>query len=119
MADIQIVYIEGKCAFHSSEFCSNCLTSFADFTNCKMYEGSSYLCDYDTGKSIKCIGGMCNHAEFTTKHKGWTGKRYEMEMIDNPEDPYNGCMRVTLGKTEYACTKVTLDGKCIHGETEG
>ena len=118
MADIQMVYIKGKCNLNQPGFCDyDCLTDRAEFTDCKCYRGQLVLRD-DKGGVIKNLGGCCIHGQFVTKYKGWTGQRYDMEMIDDPDDPYNGCMLVRLGEMVYACTNVTLDGKCIHSETE-
>ena len=84
MADIQMVYIEGKCDLNLPEFCEHyCLTDRAEFTDCQCYCGQLVLRD-DKGSFIKNLGGCCIHGQFETKYKGWTGKCYEMEMIDDP-----------------------------------
>lgn len=116
MAEIQIVYREGFCN-HWSEgehFCIQCYLSCASALGCKWYSDGS---GKKTEDGIPIIPfGNCVHADWKYKYKGWSGKNYEMEEIHDPYNPHMDSMNVLLGRTEYDCVKVTLDGKCIYNK---
>ena len=116
MADIQIVYREGFCS-HWSEgdsFCIQCYTSCAGDMGCKFYSDGGKKTDAD-GLVIIPFGD-CVYADWKYKYKCWSGKNYEMEEEHDPYNPHLDSMCVRLGKTEYDCVKVILDGKCIYNE---
>lgn len=101
MADIQIVYREGHCRYNQRDYNTQCHTLAADF-------GCKYFCKHEDG--------YCDRAEFIYIYKGWTGKRYKLEEVRDPYNPWLDRMDVTLGNRTYDCVKVTLDGKCIFNE---
>lgn len=119
MVEIQIVYRHYFCDCIGCEdkFSTQCLSEYAAITDCKGYSDGGI--DYYDRESMFIMRtyGDCVHAKWKYKIKGWFGNRYEMSTL---KDPFNNCMRVWLGKTEYDCVKVILDGKCIYnnGETE-
>ena len=116
MADIQIVYREGFCSHWSGGdcFCMQCYTQCAEDMGCKFYSDGGEKTDANGNAIIQF--GDCYYADWKHKFKGWSGKNYEMEEVHDPYNPHLDSMRVILGRTEYDCVKVTLDGKCIYNE---
>lgn len=111
MAEIQIVYREGYCThpncFVSENYTDQCQMCCAEDAGCK---------GYDSGKREEDAipFGNCIHATWKAKYKGVSVKNYQMEKYEDAYNPHMNCMIVTIGKTNYACTKVKLDGKCIY-----
>ena len=116
MAEIQIVYREGFCEYSDwqREFNTQCYTVVAGDVGCKAYSDGGRTMGDDGILNIPA--GDCVHAKWRYKYKGWVGKNYEMEEVHDPYNPHLDSMRVILGRTEYDCVKVTLDGKCIYNE---
>lgn len=116
MAEIQIVYREGFCDHWSGGegFHGQCYTSCARDMGCRWYSDGGEKVSPDGVKIIPF--GDCVYAAWKYKRKGWSGKNYEMEESEDPYNPHLDCMIVTLGRTEYECVKVILDGKCIYNE---
>ena len=113
MAEIQIVYREGYCAYRLPCYNTGCHTECASDMRCKSF----YQKEEVSENGLKVIPfGDCDRAKFHYKYKGWSGKRYEIEECFDPYNPHLDCMLVTLGKTTYECVKVILDGKCIFNE---
>ena len=120
MADIQIVYMEPYCDYECQYFCTQCYTEVAQDLGCKYFHTEPN--GYDESGTLHIPFHDCDRARIEYKYKGWSGKRYEMEEQKDHYAPRLDCMLVTLGKTEYLCAKVILDGKCIYNnydETEG
>jgi hypothetical protein len=118
MAEIQIVYRHYfcDCIEFEDEFIDQCLTGAARDYGCKGFSNGGITSD-EEGRLIIPFGD-CVHAQWDYRYKGWVGKRYEMEEIKDAYNPHLDCMRVRLGKTEYDCDKVTLNGECIYNNGE-
>ena len=117
MVEIQIVYRNYFCDIGwEDEFSTLCFTGVADCTGCKAFSNGGISRDEEGHLIIPY--GDCVHAQWDYRYKGWVGKRYEMEEIKDADDPHLDCMRVRLGKTEYDCVKVTLNGECIYNNGE-
>ena len=118
MATIQMKYREGYCDIaytHGCYYSEQCHTAVAEDSGCRYFNDGSYTKKDGT----KVIGyGPCIHAYFKTIYKGVSGKNYEMEEYTNDYNPWLNCMIVTIGKREYECTEVILDGKQIYGGEE-
>lgn len=118
MADIEIVYREPYCdsSWWAEPACfeTQCFTGCAGDMGCKWYS--------DGGRKINEHGrieipfGNCIHAKFKYKYKGWNGKKYEIEKVEDPNNPHLDYMEVYLGSERYECVKVILNGKCIYNE---
>ena len=112
MADIEMVYREGKCNKDMSCYDGFCHLTVADDMkgDCKSFRKIDY-------NEATHPAGICRHVRFDYIYKGWTGKRYEIKKCDSdPYNPHLDCMLVTLGKTTYECVKVILNGDCIYNE---
>lgn len=118
MAEIQIVYRNYFCDCIGCEdkFDTQCLTEFANNTDCIGFSNGG---SRDEKGHLKWFPfGNCVHAQWDYGYKGWVGKRYEIEECEDVFNPHLDCMRVRLGKTEYDCVKVTLNGECIYNNGE-
>lgn len=107
MANIEIVYRKGSCEFNFSKYKPYCHSEYA----CEAPPDCSYFSD---GTDIRAgvIGyGNCVHAKYQYCYKGMSTNNYEVEEDDN--EPI---MLVKIGKKEYECVKVKLNGKCIFNE---
>lgn len=115
MAEIQIVYREGFCGYlgGQKEFSLQCHTSFAGDVSCRAYDGGKR---YGDDGIVIITAGDCVYAGWKYKYKGWSGKNYEIEELHDPYTPQLDCMRVKLGRTEYDCVKVILNGECIYND---
>lgn len=109
MAEIEIVYrSRGECIFKMKGYCMQCHTQCAEDLGCPAY--------IPEGAQPGVIPfGDCDRAKWHYKHKGWVGKRYEIDEVE--EDQYNphlDSVAVTLGNTCYEdCVKVRLNGRLI------
>lgn len=117
MATIQMEYREGHCKFNNAhvldcDYSEQCHTVVAGASGCRYFNDGSYTKE-DGTKVIGC--GACIHAYFKTIYKGVSVKKYEMEEYTDAYNPWLNCMIVTIGKKEYECTEVILDGKQIYG----
>lgn len=116
MAEIQIVYREGYCDcpyLHGYDhYTDQCQTDCAEDKGCEGYDSGKH-----EGNVIPFRN--CIHAMWRTKYKGASVKNYQIEKYEDDYNPHMNCMIVTIGNTNYACTKVKLDGECIYdGEAE-
>lgn len=113
MAEIQMVYREGSCAFDcvATDYCAQCHTQCACDLGCKFFNDGEHLPNH-------IPFGDCIHASFKTKYKGVTVKNYEIEEFEDPHNPHLNCMLVKLGRRVYECEKVSLDGKCIYNDLD-
>ena len=111
MADIEIVYRVGYCddCIYSKNYNTQCHTCVAEDMSCKGYSNGVH------NENVIHFGD-CVNARFKYIRKGWTGKRYEMEEMNDDYNPHLNCMEVILGNTLYYCVKVVLNGKCIYNE---
>ena len=120
MADIEIIYRKGYCELeergygHDIEYDIGCHECWAEDSNCKYFAHPEPLQAEDGTRIIPF--GDCAHAKFEYRYKGWSGKRYEMEEYRDPYNSHLDSMLVKLGKTEYNCVKVIMNGKCIFNE---
>lgn len=114
MANIEIVYRIGSCAFnYSAEYCPTCHTCWADEIGCRFYCSG----EVEEKNGVRLIPfGNCIHAHYDYGFKGGVYKRYEMEEYTDSYNMHMNCMNVTLGGYVYECVKVTLDGKVIYNE---
>ena len=113
MANIEMVYREGRCtsthqpSFDELGYCHECHTQFAYTLDCAGYDDGSH-------KSCLIPFGDCQNAIYDIKYKGITAKNYQMEPEKtHPFHPRSECMIVRIGRQEYECYKVTLNGKVI------
>lgn len=117
MADIEIVYRVPYCDYGENKICEQCFTEYASDLSCRsFYGGVKEETIVDGRKVLKIPFGDCDRAKFKYIHKGWTGKRYEMEEVHDQYNPHLDYMDVRLGNQFYDCVKVTLNGKCIFNE---
>lgn len=116
MAEIQIVYREGFCGYSDwqKEFNTQCYTVVAGDAGCRAYSDGGKRYGDDGIEIIPT--GECIYACWKYKYKGWSGKNYEIEELHDPYNPQLDCMRVKLGRTEYDCVKVILNGECIYND---
>ena len=123
MAEIQIVYREGFCGYYAeyygwhNVFSLQCYTVCAGDVGCRGYSDGGKRYDDDGIEIIPT--GDCVYACWKYKYKGWSGKNYEIEELHDPYNPQLDCMRVKLGRTEYDCVKVILNGECIYNDYDG
>lgn len=113
MAEIQMVYREGYCDFDcvGTDYNTQCHTQCAADTGCKFFNDGEHLPNH-------IHFGDCIHANFRTKYKGVTTKKYDIEEMEDPYNPHLNCMLVKIGNRIYQCDKVVLDGECIYNNQE-
>lgn len=114
MAEIEIVYETGHCELNDASYGEECHSEYACDMGCRQFEE-----DKEYGPlPPNCLGikpyGNCKHAITDYIHKGWSGKKYEIGAPFTYD--YEEHVMVTLGKTDYCCCKVKLNGKIIFNE---
>lgn len=115
MADIQIVYREYYCYCDRLEHCTQCHTEYAKDVGCSSYnDGEAYIIREDGRKVIPF--GDCWYARIRHKYKGLSAKKYEIEPFEDAFNPRFNCMLVRIGKNEYECDRVILNGECIYND---
>lgn len=116
MAEIQIVYREYYCAADYPKFCTQCYTQFAKDLGCPCYDdGTSfekYIIRKDGTREIPF--GDCFRSRVRHIYKGLSAKNYEIEPFEDTYNPFFNCMHVKIGKKEYECDRVILNGDCIY-----
>lgn len=117
MAEIQIKYRYYVCDLVGFEASRECLSECAEHTGCIGFEDGGIQRDEELG-CVKIPYGDCIHSNWEYGYKGWVGKQYEMEEYNDVYSPHMNCMRVKLGKKEYDCVKVTLNGECIYNKDD-
>lgn len=107
MADIEIVYRVGYCYCECSEYDRQCHTQYGEEVNCRKFSHPPH-------EENVIPYGDCVYAKFEYRYKGWTGKKYDIEEVEDNCDPHLNCMLVKLNNKDYECEKVILNGKCIY-----
>lgn len=114
MAEIQMVYRDYICdAVYGGgykEHCMQCHTEAAGDLGCRGYKHEDV-----PENVIPC--SACVHAIEMRCYKGVSTKRYEMHEFEDSYNPWLNCMHVIIGKGEYDCEKVVLDGQVIYDKT--
>lgn len=105
MAEIEIVYRKGYCWYSCEDFDTQCYTQCAGDMGCR-------FCATDEA-------GTCTNAKWRYKYKGWSGKNYEIEEDNDPYNPWLDSILVRLGRTDYDCVRVKLNGKTIFDVYDG
>lgn len=109
MAEIQIVYREGYCAYGGEDYCTQCHCQCAGDLGCNMF---------NEGKHEEDVipFGVCIYAKFKYIYKGMDIKNYELKELQDTYNPHLNCMMLETRNKIYECEKVILDGKCIYNE---
>ena len=76
MADIEIVYRVGYCYCECSEYDRQCHTQYAEDIGCRKFSHPSH-------EDNVIPFGDCICAKFEYRYKGWTGKRYDIEEVED------------------------------------
>lgn len=115
MAEIQMIYREGYCDLRyvnpivaDGNYCEQCHTCSGEDLGCPEFN------DGRRPGEIRIPFGDCKNAKFETRYKGVTVKNYEIEPFIDDYNRHLDCMLVTIGKKQYECTKVILNGECIY-----
>lgn len=104
MAEIQLVYRKYCCRYQgfSCDYSMQCHTAAASDVGCELFK-----------KDV--ITDACKFADIKHKYKGLSAKAYDIEPSEHdPYNPHLDCMIVKIGKNEYECDKVILNGECIY-----
>ena len=110
MAALEFTIRRGMCSLGLKEYHGQCHTSCAEDMGCRYFDNG------DGSTRVVPFGDCCN-AKYAYIEKGVSTKNYQVEVF---RDDYNNdeWAVVTIGRKEYECVRVKIDGEIIYPKME-